>query len=196
MGVDRLEAARNTLLLAPRSLFFERVAHVCPLCAPFVLNRTCAGYAIVCPWCAQLMLRRTSAGYALPIVCTIYSTHLNSMLRLVLWAFARNSWLLGAGQHPSEIYVACCVVGNLATTRCGSNGRSQITGAHSSQSLKPRSHSPSQFLTKSLFALLQIALIRKHVPDPAPQFTTKSLLALYKITLCTFADRSDPQTRP
>ena len=85
---------------------------------------------------------------------------------------------------------------DLATTRCGSNGRSQITGAHSSQSLKPRSHSPSQFLTKSLFALLQIALIRKHVPDPAPQFTTKSLLALYKITLCTFADRSDPQTRP
>ena len=84
---------------------------------------------------------------------------------------------------------------DLATTRCGSNGRSQITGAHSSQSLKPRSHSPSQFLTKSLFALLQIALIRKHVPDPAPQFTTKSLLALYKITLCTFADRSDLHTR-
>ena len=47
---------------------------------------------------------------------------------------------------------------DLATTRCGSNGRSQITGAHSSQSLKPRSRSPSQFLTKSLFALLQIAL--------------------------------------
>ena len=47
----------------------------------------------------------------LPIVYTTYSTHLNSMLRLVLRVSARNSWLLGAGQHPSEIYVACCVVG-------------------------------------------------------------------------------------
>ena len=39
------------------------------------------------------------------------NTHLNSMLHVVLWVFARNSCLFLAGQYPSEFYVACCVAG-------------------------------------------------------------------------------------
>ena len=39
------------------------------------------------------------------------NTHLNSMLHVVLWVFARHSCLFLAGQYPSDFYVACCVVG-------------------------------------------------------------------------------------
>ena len=49
------------------------------------------------------------------------NTHLNSMLHVVLWVFARNSWLSLAGQYPSEFYVACCVVGICQEYLCASS---------------------------------------------------------------------------
>ena len=51
-------------------------------------------------------------GYLQIAVCfQPVNTHPNSMLHVVLWAFARNCGLFHAGHYPSEFYVACCVVG-------------------------------------------------------------------------------------
>ena len=50
-------------------------------------------------------------GYLKTAVCSQpVNTHPNSMLHVVLRAFA-NSCMFLAGQYPSEFYVACCVVG-------------------------------------------------------------------------------------
>ena len=78
----------------------------CMLCCKelFVSSRSIPVRMLCC------MLR---CGYLQEIAVCLQpvNTHPNSMLQVALWVFARNSCLSLAGQYPSELLVACCVVG-------------------------------------------------------------------------------------